>query len=316
MNIDFDKRLELIFGLQYCVFKDNKEGYNIFFETNKEYCNDFLALFNKYASKELIDYIKLGGFDTFDRTASIALLLDENYNLDNKINNICVNKNFNKEKLEVLIKEFVKNSNYEEFYNDHKNYYEEVKKIFNSKLNKYINFNEKLLTDFYGYKLTDFEIKLYDFTIGSFGLNIDNKIIYVANLFPKENEYEIVGVPEFIIRTLLHEFSHPYCNPLGNKYFKNIDITNIINESKENGLENSYNGISVINEYVVRAAELYLLNKYLPKGVYNIENAITKQKKLGYIHINELIKLFDKKNNYKNFEEFYKNEIVNFFKRL
>ena len=196
INIDFDKRLELIFGLQYCVFKDNKEGYNIFFETNKEYCNDFLNMFNMHASEELINYIKSGGFDTYDRTASIALLLDEKYFLNEKIKNICVNPSFNKEKLEVLLQKFVKDSNYEEFYNNHKSYYEELKKLFKNKLNKYVTFDEKLLTDFYGYKLNDFEIKLYDFTIGSFGLNISNKTIYIANFFPDKKDNEIKSLAE------------------------------------------------------------------------------------------------------------------------
>ena len=316
INIDFDKRLELIFGLQYCVFKDNKEGYNIFFETNKEYCNDFLNIFNTYASEELINYIKSGGFDTFDRTASIALLLDEKYYLDKKINDICVNPNFNKEKLEELIQKFVKDSYFQEFYKNHKNYYEEVKNLFKNKLNKYVTFDEKLITDFYGYKLNDFEIKLYDFTIGSFGLNINNRTIYIANFFPDKKDNEIVGVPELIIKTMFHEFSHPYCNPLGYKYFKNIDITNIINESRKNGLESSYGGISVINEYVVRAVDLYLSNLYLPKEVFNIEKSINNQKKKGYVHIDSIIELFSKKNNYKDFEDFYKNEIVKFFIRI
>ena len=313
INIDFDKRLELIFGLQYCVLKDTKEGYNIFFETNREYCNDFLYMFDMHASEDLINYIKLGGFDTYDRTASIALLLDEKYCLDEKINDICISKNFNKKKLEALIQRFVKESNYEEFFKSHKNYYEEVKNLFKNKLNKYVIFDEKLITDFYGYKLNDFEIKLYDFTKGSFGLNINNKSIYIANFFPCKKDNEIVGVPELIIKTLFHEFSHPYCNPLGYKYFKNVDITNIINETKRNGLESSYNGISVINEYVVRAVDLYLSNLSLPKGVFDIDKSINNQKKKGYVHIDSLIKLFSIKNKYKNFEDFYKNEIVNFF---
>lgn len=34
------------------------------------------------------------------------------------------------------------------------------------------------------------------------------------------------------------------------------------------------------------------------------------------VHIDDLIKLFDKKNNYNDFEDFYKYEIVNFFKKI
>lgn len=39
---------------------------------------------------------------------------------------------------------------------------------------------------------------------------------------------------------------------------------------------------------------------------------IDKEKNNGFLYIEELVKLFDKKNNYDTFEEFFKNEIVKY----
>lgn len=319
ININFDKRLELIFGLQYCVFKDNNIEYDIFSENNKNYCEEFYRMYKYNASRELIDYIKNGGFDTYNRTVEIVNSLDENYSIneDENIKNIIKNnRNFDKNKLELLLKDFVTESNYEKFYEEHKEYYNEVIDLFKEKLNKFVEFNEKIITDFYGFKLCDFQIKLFNFTLCSFGTKFGDKITYIANTYPSSNEKEPVRIPDTIIATLFHEYSHPYCNPLGYKYFNNIDISNIVNESKENGLENSYDGITVINEYVVRAVQVYLTTKYLPKEYYNPLNDINRHKKRGFVHIEELVKLLDLKDHYDNFEDFYKNQIVPFFCEL
>lgn len=319
LNISFDKRLELIFGLQYCVFKDNNIEYDMLLENNENYCKDFYKLYKDNASEELINYIKNGGFDTYNRTAEIANSLDENYNIkeDENIKKIIKNnKNFDKNKLELLLKDFVINSNYKKFYDEHSKYYNEVIELFKQKLNKFVKFDEKIIIDFYGFKLGDFQVKLFNFTLGSFGAKFDNKITYIANTYPSNSKKEPVRIPDSIIATLFHEYSHPYCNPLGYKYFNNIDISDIVNESKKNGLESSYDGIAAINEYMVRAVQVYLTNKYLPKEYYKPLNDINRHKNRGFVHIYELIRLLNLKDNYDNFEDFYKEQVVPFFCEL
>lgn len=65
-----------------------------------------------------------------------------------------------------------------------------------------------------------------------------------------------------VINTCIHEFSHSYVNPLGYKYFKDVNIDNLFNEAKSNGLQNSYyDKYSFINEYVVRAVQVYFSEK-------------------------------------------------------
>ena len=319
INISFDKRLELLFGLQYCTFKDNNIKQDIFQENNKQYCEDFYNLYKENASEELIEYIKNGGLDLYNRTVDISDSLDKNYNIieNEKIKKISSNnKNFDKDKLNRLLNEFIIKSNYEKFYEDHKSYYDEVVNVFKKSLNYLVDYDDKMLTDFYGYKLNDFQIIVFNFTRGSFGMDFDNKITYIANTYPLENENELVRVPNRIIATLFHEFSHPYCNPLGYKYFNDDSIKNIEEESIQNGLEDCYRGITVINEYMVRAVQMYLSKKYIPNEYYNIENDIKRHQSKGFVHIDELLELLSKKEEYDNFEDFYKEQIVSFFSEL
>ena len=65
---------------------------------------------------------------------------------------------------------------------------------------------------------------------------------------------------------------------------------------------------------MIRSASLYLCSKYYYDEKINI--IIDYDKKNGFVHYEEIIKLFELKDNYPTFEEFYKNEIVPFFMEL
>lgn len=317
IKIGFDKRLELIFGLQYSVFRDYNIHYILSYMNNEKYCTEFYNLYKKHCSKELIDYIRNGGLDTFNRTLEIVLSIDNEYNvvkneytLQRKKNN----KNFDSDRLSKLLKDFVQSANFEEFYNAHIRYYKKVIDLFELALNKYIHFDEKIITDFYGYKMGEFEIKIYNFSRVGFGNQFGNKIIYVASMMPTEDKRRI-QFSDLQISNLFHEFSHPYCNPLGMKFFQNEEMLSFFEESKENGLELCYNNpIATINEYVVRAIQIYLTSNYIDEE--RTKKSIETQKRKGYNHIEELIELLRLKTNYENFESFYKSEIVPFFNSI
>ena len=118
-----------------------------------------------------------------------------------------------------------------------------------------------------------------------------------------------------VINTCIHEFSHSYVNPLGYKYFKDVNIDNLFNEAKSHGLQNCYyDKYSFINEYVVRAVQVYFSEKFMEPD-YVLRN-IKYHQNMGYIYIEQIKNLFYKKDEYENFELFYKNEIVKYFKNL
>lgn len=112
----------------------------------------------------------------------IALSLNENYNV---IENDCLNQyvkdyipNFNKENLENYLKEFVLKSNYEEFYVKHKSFYSNILEEYKKSMSKYNVFNENIIEDFYGYKLGNMKINLYNFTTGSMGILVGDNQYY------------------------------------------------------------------------------------------------------------------------------------------
>ena len=59
MNVGFDKRLELIYGILYCVNKDlnNELHKGLFIEEMPKYCNEFYEMYKKGISDEFKKYI-------------------------------------------------------------------------------------------------------------------------------------------------------------------------------------------------------------------------------------------------------------------
>ena len=127
MKIYYDKRVELIFGLFYSAYKERyvPENYGKYFfiESDFDYYRDFFILYQNNVSKELKEYIKQMGLDTYERTLHIALSLNENYKVieDFYIKKIRENnKNFDANKLSFFLRQFVEKADFDNWY-DYKN---------------------------------------------------------------------------------------------------------------------------------------------------------------------------------------------------
>lgn len=330
MNIEFDKRLELMYGLLYCVNKDmnNELHPGLCVEELPNYCSEFYNLYKENASEELINYIQSYGMNgNWNQPAYIALSLDDNYNIVENKNFIkeIIEKNetFDKSKVERLLKDFVIKSNYEFFYNNHKPFYDKIIKSYKEAMNKYNVFDGSFIINFYGYKVGNMLIKLYNFTSGSMGIVIGDNQYYIQrvhNIGKDENNF--IFKPKLSV--LFHEFSHPYINPLVEKYFSNIDCSDLYQEIIQNDKKsiistvyttlNSKDAYKILMEYIVRAVTIYFESKYESKEV--IDEKIKTQYDFGFIYIKELTQLFDKRDNYNNFDNFFKNEIVNYILNL
>lgn len=315
VDITFNKNIELIFGLMYSINRDyGLEPKSLFVDTIPSYCEEFYELYKANIESEFIEYIRNGGLDTYNRSVEIALSLDYNYNVveDGYIKKIKnTNTNFNQIKLEKLLKRFVKKSNYNDFYLKHKNFYNFLIDKYREALNKYVIFDESLLTNFYGYKKGNMNIILYNFTQGSFGYYNGTNIMNIRCIQNIGKDEFNIEFGSHTIMNCFHEFSHSYINPLGHQYFKDVDLNNLFEDAKINGLQIGYNSsLTVINEYIVRAAQIYLGNKYLDEDY--MKRHIKYNQSIGYTYIENLVKLFDRKDDYSNFDNFYKNEIVPF----
>lgn len=270
--------------------------------------NDFIYCIKKCITKEFENYIINGGLDSYDRTVRIAFSLNDDYEvvMNDEIKKIARdNKSFDCFKLSLFLKEFVEKMNYEDFYNSFKSTHIMLIEKFKEVLNIYGKTNFKLIEDFFGYSIGYMEIVLCHFSNGSYGMTFCDHITYVSCIMNK-GEFD-----KHVLSTLFHEFSHPYVNSLGKKYFSSKDLKYLLINSKENGLAEWYtNSIILINEHIVRAVQIILGKKIFEKEY--ILNQVNHFKKIGYLYIEELIKIIKLKENYISFEEFYNKEIVSF----
>lgn len=321
MEVSFDKRIELLLGLQYCVERDEPNRIypdgNFFYDTLPSYCGEFYARYKKAASKEFTEYIAAGGLDTYNRTIEIALSLDESYHICDTKEIAYIEKRtpqFQKQFLEEKLREFVEAAGFEDFWAEKRGLLDRAVNAYRTALCTKAEFDEQTFSDFYGYELGKLRVILYNFSLGGYGFENGNFVVNVQGFHNSgENEENMKVRCRNCIISCLHEFSHPYMNPLGEKYFGNVDLSAFYRQAKENGLASCYNNpIVLINEYMVRAVQFYLGRNYLEPD--EIAPMIEWHKtKLGYCRIEEVMALFDLRKIYGSFEDFYKNEVVGYF---
>lgn len=320
MEIGFDKRIELLYGLQYCVEKDQPKtlypGGDFFNDTLPSYTDAFYQKYKKFASEELINYIKQGGLDTYDRTIWIGLALDDSYRMvvSDEIRTIQRrNPNFSVEQLERLLQDFVKKSEYESFYEEQQEVLNRVVEAYKTGLKESGNFDADVLVDFYGYRIGEFKIGLLNYIRGGFGMHIGNNIVnYQGFRNMGESEENIVINSTSIIITCLHEFSHPYLNPLGYHYLQGKSIARIYEQAIADGLHPCYQDpITFVNEYLVRGVQFFLGSRYIPKETLApmIDWHI---KGLGFRNIEEVMSLFANVKEYDSFETYYVEKVIPF----
>ncbi|MDE7194137.1 MAG: DUF4932 domain-containing protein [Oscillospiraceae bacterium] len=323
MNITFDKRIELLLGLQYCVERDEPgriypDG-KFFYDTLPSYCEEFYERYEKAADREFKEYIAAGGLDTYNRTIEIAFALDESYHIRDTEEIAHIEKRtpqFNKGFLEEKLREFVKASDFESFWESKRELLDRAAEAYRTALCTKAEFDERTFFDFYGYELGKLRVILYNYALGGYGMK-SGKFVVTLQGFRNAGENENnIKVKSSCIITCLHEFSHPYMNPLGEKYFANADLTDFYRQAKENGLDSCYNNpVVLINEYMVRAVQFYLGRKYLdPEDI--VPMVEWHKTGMGYCHIEEVMALFDLRAKYRSFEEFYKNEVVGYFAKF
>lgn len=327
MNIEYDKRLELIFGLQYVVSKKNNlsnySWLNIVklppylngpYISYKNYDEEFYGMAINNISKDFEVFIINNGFGTYHKTAELALSLDNEYNLHNN----GVNKT--KQELETIsnyIKDFVEKSNYEEFYKNHKNYYDEIKKQFYENLNMYMRFNSKMLEDFYGFSIGNLNILLNNFG-GNFSIKINDENNYVDGIYNKSKDKDKLELEDGFIVRALHEFSHAFNRQFSVKYFEKLSLDDLQKYMMDNNapFHDYKNNLSFIDEIINRILPLAILYRNnFDKDIINKQ--IQRSKNTEIFFADELFDLIiNNRDNYKTYEEFFKNEIVNYFINL
>lgn len=315
MNVDFDKRLELIFGLHYSIEKKYNINSGWIKENNQEYNKEFYELYRKSITPEFEKYIIKGGLGRAEESVNIALHLNQNYGFNDY--NFINDPNVNLHELATHLKVFVNKSKFEEFFENHKSYYRDINAKYKAALILNGTPDQSLLKKQFGYYFGNITVKLFNFSTNSYALKIGNDVIY-ANSF--QNNIKASNIKNENVRfsndVVLHMYQKVidlYVRELTSKYFNKIELNNLIEEANNNGLKiNDTN--TLVNNYVSKALSTIVLDTYYSPN--QINNFINGFKSIGYNHISELIDILKENDGKLTFDIYYLNEIVPFFDDL
>ena len=316
MKIEFKKTLEFIYALQAMIlykYSDVEGELKFIHLSYTEYFLDIYEMLKNEDLKELEYFFKFALRNTAD-SAILAVALDDNYNLKYEPP---LHTNLSKKELRYfvdLIKNIANRVNWDEFFKDHETFYSDAIKKF-CKLPDGFNLDEYI--KFYDLEPNSFNYIPTFFIWDAFGISDDATNFYCIQGFNYyDKEEDLVDEIPFLIDNIFHEFSHPICNAIVDKYFYLIEYPEKLYEfSKRHGLPEGYSMSvrTVYYEYLVRSVA-YILSAY-----YCVDTGIVLKHNLslGFVLIDKFVErisyCIDK---YDSFEEMYVSEIIPFINGL
>jgi hypothetical protein len=211
-----------------------------------------------------------------------------------------------------LLRDFVSQSSFNQFYNDHRDYYRTIinSTIQNMGQTNYIS----ELESFYGRDQKSYNIvlvSLYNHVGFGNSLLCANEKREIYNVMgPKKVEVNIpfFGDETYLKYLIRHEFSHPFINTLTEKYWDYIkDFSARYDSVPENARKNVCGDWQeCINEFVIRAVTTHLAVK---TSTEEGRNYYEKEKSRGVSYLDSLIErinIYDlTREKYPTFESFY-----------
>lgn len=293
-------------------------GDGLMSESNTPYIAAIKEHFLPYADHSvysLIEQMIPDGF-TFSRPVELALSLDDNLKVVRQLSNMCIEycggQNRINELLE-LIKDIGHKVDYMNFYNKHKDFYASYLNELNSKIKPISIVNT--IESFYGKGQRSYNLVLSSLMTGCFGLVFHNKDETGDDVF------SVLSINNLHsdIALLLHELSHPFVNPLTEKYRTEVEkysaAYEYLKQYKLHGFRSGYGDWEeCVNEHLVRTSTIHMLNKlgFMDLAEKNLSNDLNS----GYRFIPALLQAFDHYENnrdrYKTFDLFYAELIQRF----
>jgi len=313
--IKVDPRIELLSIVQYLSDFRNKDDMindgELVYNGYEKYIKDVEEYFSKYKDHDVVslyEEMSMVGLG-YDKAPQLILYLSDDLNeIDNKtmpyteIVKTVGSKNIIKKFIKEL-KKFSNDSNFPQFYKEHKDFYLDL--VLNAeKQLKSINAVEKFL-DFYGTKQGNFTIIIVPLYIGGYGIKIpyNEKEHGIYGVLPPVNDTE--GFSSWI----WHEFSHSYVDSFTEKNRKEINkYSDLYNPIKVDMIKQAYgNWQTTVNEHIVRAVTVKLVVDTFGKEYE--EKHILHNKNRGFAYIEpiyaQLEEFENNREKYKTFEDFY-----------
>jgi hypothetical protein len=272
-------------------------------QDSSEYKTDVLNHFHPYRNHPAVlmfDRLSLQpGMLNFSAPSNIMLYVDESLNLkkDIELDDFVIKRTGGIDSLEVfldLLGDFATQSSFNDFYDDHKDFYSTIieNTIVNIGSRDYIN----ELESFYGKDQQSYNIvlvSLYNFVgFGNSILRANEKRDLFNTMGPKSviKNIPFFGDEDYLKHMIRHEFSHPFINPLTEEYWAYIkdysgnydSIATVAHERICGDWQ------ECINEFIIRAittqlafneseeSGLQAYEKEKAKGVSNMDSLLNK----------------------------------------
>ena len=325
MNIEIkvDRRTELL-GILLLISDYNKDfGFLIEECGNKEYREKIFNNFNQFKNEKAVQILNQIFEELnfrYDAPVSLFLQLNEDFTYD-KLDKYPFSTRLKNSQLVLdFLNElpgFAKTINFEEYYISNQNFYEEIVKETNVKIDieSVLNFIE----NFYKMDISNikFVINLLPYTTnGNFGSN-HNNVTYSNLGLKKFQNKELTFITDKDLGTLaLHEFSHSLINPLTSKYSTIegkafADNWDLMSKKAYGNVE------TIINEHIIRALEIFYLKNIIKtdESIDLANQRLEREINGGFKHINDCLKCLEDYyvniNNYENFEQYFPQMIEN-----
>lgn len=288
-------------------------GYGLMTNQVNEYTEAIKCFFEKYRYNPVYSYIEAMipmGF-TFSRPVELALSLgtSKDFSIQHSLSELCIKYCGGSKKIHELLhllKALEMETGYFSFFKGKKGYYDPFisqAKLVTEQLS-YI----PLLEEIYGKEQNSYNYVISSLMCGNFGLNFAEtakEALDIICVFSTEGQS--ISVP-----ILLHEFSHPFINPLTEKYANLVEEYKIAYEKlKPYKLPDFSSGYGdwpeCVDEHLVRAMVIYLLRKC--NLAYDAEQMLRHDLYCGYQYIPFILERYrfyeQNRDRYPSFEAFY-----------
>lgn len=318
-----DEKIELL-GIIYRLAEAQEYSQGVIKSYNDD-TDNYFANFKNHNAVLLAKEYRQNGIG-YDAVMSLAINLDiQNSSIDlndNIYNNL--DKRWNKEMLDRFtekISDFYKETDFRKFFEAHCGIYSQAEQAMNEILESKMDFS--WFNSFFGVKGGNYNIFI-SLTNGpsNYGMKITHKN-EGDDLCPIIGAGSMNGNPAFssegAVRLLVHEISHPYCNPIVDSYKEELTksgktIFPHISQKMENQAYNNWN--IVMYEALVRASTICYVNQDTLTKL-KVKDMIDYETNCGFFWMADLFKFLNTKyeanrNEYPDLKSFMP-QIISFY---
>lgn len=288
-------------------------GYELMTTDENEYTTEIKQFFDEYRKEPIYKFIESmipSGF-TFSRPVELMLCLgnSKDFTMQYTPSDLCINYCGGISQIHELLKllkEFEKKIDYFSFYEKTKSYYNRTIEKIKSKINKYPYIS--LLEEEFGKEQNSYNYIISSLMVGNYGIS------FVDNTNQKSDIFSVFSTDEYSlsVAVLFHEYSHPFINPLTEKYADMVNKYESAYDSlkpyKLPGFKSGYGDwMECVNEHFVRAMVIHLLQKCELNDM--AEKMLKNEQYYGYIYIPYILEQYryydSNRKTYPDFESFY-----------